>query len=129
MVLDGTGQPVDIGRVSRVVPRHLRRAVAARDRGCAFPGCAHPPSWCDAHHVIEWQHGGPTAIDNLVMLCRFHHRLIHGSEWQMQMARGAPEFIPPKWVDPAKPHDENRHHNPAFDRTARMLVSRSEVRM
>ncbi len=51
VVLDGTGQPVDIGRVSRVVPRHLRRAVAARDRGCAFPGCGRPPSWCDAHHV------------------------------------------------------------------------------
>ena len=53
VVLDGNGQPVDIGRASRVVPRHLRRAVAARDRGCAFPGCAHPPSWCDAHHVIR----------------------------------------------------------------------------
>ena len=51
VVLDGAGQPVDIGRVSRVVPRHLRRAVAARDRGCAFPGCERPPSWCDAHHV------------------------------------------------------------------------------
>ena len=83
VVLDGTGQPLDIGRVSRVVPRHLRRAVAARDRGYAFPGCGCPPSWCDAHHLIEWQHGGPTAIDNLVMLCRFHHRLIHGSDWQV----------------------------------------------
>ena len=102
VVLDGAGQPVDIGRVSRVVPRHLRRAVAARDRGCAFPGCERPPSWCDAHHVKEWQHGGPTAIDNLVMLCRFHHRLVHGSGWEMHMTRGSPEFIPPKWIDPSQ---------------------------
>jgi Domain of unknown function (DUF222) len=51
VVLDGAGQPVDIGRVSRVIPRHMRRAVAARDRGCAFPGCQRPPSWCDVHHV------------------------------------------------------------------------------
>ncbi len=108
VVLDGNGQPLDIGRVSRVVPRHLRRAVAARDRGCAFPGCACPPSRCDAlnlaasHHIIEWQHGGPTAIDNLVMLCRFHHRLIHGSDWAVTMTRGAPEFTPPKWVDPSQ---------------------------
>ena len=51
------------------------------------------------HHIIEWQHGGPTAIDNLVMLCRFHHRLIHGSDWAITMARGAPEFTPPKWID------------------------------
>ncbi len=99
VVLDGAGQPVDIGRVSRVVPRHMRRAVAARDRGCAFPGCGRPPSWCDAHHVKEWQHGGPTAIENLVMLCRFHHRLVHHSEWVVRMTRGSPEFIPPKWID------------------------------
>ncbi len=100
VVLDGAGQPVDIGRVSRVVPRHMRRAVAARDRGCAFSGCQRPPSWCDVHHVKEWQHGGPTAIDNLLMLCRFHHRLVHGTDWEMRMTRGAPEFIPPKWIDP-----------------------------
>jgi 5-methylcytosine-specific restriction protein A len=99
IVLSGDSQPVDIGRSSRVVPPQLRRALAARDRGCAFPGCARPPGWCDAHHVQEWQHGGPTAIGNLSLLCRFHHRLIHQSEWAVNIARGTPEFIPPKWID------------------------------
>jgi uncharacterized protein DUF222 len=112
IVLNGDSLPTDIGRSSRVVPPQLRRALAARDRGCAFPGCGRPPGWCDAHHVQEWQHGGPTAIHNLCLLCRFHHRLIHRSEWVVQIAHGTPEFIPPKWIDggqtPRRKHAQSR---------------------
>jgi 5-methylcytosine-specific restriction protein A len=102
IVLNGAGQPVDIGRASRVVPTHLRTAVAARDRGCAFPGCDRPPGWCEAHHLTEWQHGGPTSIDNLALMCRFHHRLVHHTEWTVNMTRAGPEFTPPKWIDPTQ---------------------------
>jgi Domain of unknown function (DUF222) len=102
IMLDGEGQPVDVGRSSRVVPPHLRRALAARDRGCAFPGCGRPPGWCDAHHVVEWQHGGTTTMQNLCLLCRFHHRLVHHSEWDVDITRGSPEFVPPKWIDPSQ---------------------------
>ncbi|GAA2847803.1 HNH endonuclease signature motif containing protein [Pseudonocardia halophobica] len=99
VVLDGTGVPLDVGRISRTVPDGLRRAVTVRDRGCAFPGCDRPPSWCDIHHVREWQHGGPTALHNLVMLCSVHHRLIHHSHWEVRMVDGLPEFLPPSWID------------------------------
>jgi hypothetical protein len=48
-----------------------------RDSHCRFPGCDRPPSWCDAHHVRHWADGGPTSLDNLLLLCRRHHRLVH----------------------------------------------------
>ncbi|MGD9531969.1 MAG: HNH endonuclease, partial [Thermoleophilia bacterium] len=64
-------QPLDVGRATRVVPDGLRRAVAARDRGCAR--CGRPPSWCEIHHLTPWEHGGTTAIDNLAMVCRGCH--------------------------------------------------------
>ena len=94
------GGPNYTGRTSRVVPTHLRRALAARDNGCAFPGCDRPPGWCEAHHIQEWQHGGATALPNLVLMCRFHHRLVHNTEWVITTTRAGPEFTPPKWIDP-----------------------------
>jgi 5-methylcytosine-specific restriction protein A len=51
------------------------------------------------HHVLSWQEGGPTALHNLVMLCRVHHRLLHHSEWIVRIRDGLPEFIPPGWID------------------------------
>ncbi|WP_232668285.1 HNH endonuclease signature motif containing protein, partial [Pseudonocardia sp. TRM90224] len=98
IVMNSDSQPLDIGRSTRVIPDGMRRAVTDRDRGCAR--CGRPASWCDIHHVVEWQNGGPTEIDNLVMLCRMHHREIHASEWIVRMVDGLPEFIPPRWVDP-----------------------------
>ena len=77
VVLGERSEPLDIGRASHQIPIRTRRAVAARDKGCAHPGCDRPPSWCECHHVIEWQHGGPTDVDNLVMLCCEHHDQVH----------------------------------------------------
>lgn len=100
MVLNGAGTPLDVGRLKRTIPDGLRRAVAARDLGCAHPGCDRPPSWAEIHHIIPWQDGGMTRLDNLVMLCRPHHRLIHYSGWIVRIRDGLPEFIPPRWIDP-----------------------------
>ena len=69
------GQVLDVGRKTRTIPPALRRALAARDRRCRFPGCA--ARRCDAHHVRHWAHGGTTRLDNLVQLCRRHHRAVH----------------------------------------------------
>ncbi|MBP2371096.1 HNH endonuclease signature motif containing protein [Pseudonocardia parietis] len=99
IVLDGAGQPLDVGRATRTIPDGLRRAVTARDQGCAHPGCDRPPSWCEIHHVLAWEHDGETKLENLVMLCRTHHRLIHYSGWTVQIRDGLPEFIPPGWID------------------------------
>jgi hypothetical protein len=53
----------------------------------------------EAHHIKHWQDGGPTNLANLVLLCRKHHRVIHGPEWTITMIKGLPYFIPPRWVD------------------------------
>jgi 5-methylcytosine-specific restriction protein A len=102
VVMGGSSEPLDVGRAFRTVTPHLRRAVAARDRGCAHPGCDRPASWSECHHIIPWELGGRTEIDNLVMLCRVHHRLLHHPGWIVRIRDGQPEFIPPKWVDPAQ---------------------------
>jgi hypothetical protein len=70
-------EPLDVGRRTSVVPAAMRRAVIVRDRGCRFPGCDRPQAWCDAHHVVHWADGGPTALHNLLLLCRRHHRMVH----------------------------------------------------
>ena len=69
------GQILDVGRRRRTVSPALRRALASRDRQCRFPGCQNRK--CDAHHVEHWADGGATALDNLVLLCRRHHRAVH----------------------------------------------------
>ena len=75
MTHGAAGQVLDVGRKTRTIPPALRRALAARDRRCRFPGCM--ARRCDAHHVRHWAHGGATRLDNLVQLCRRHHRAAH----------------------------------------------------
>jgi hypothetical protein len=83
LVIDLLGVPLDLGRKLRLVNRDQRRALARRDGGCIFPGCGAPVGWCDAHHVIWWDHGGPTDIWNLALLCRYHHGVVHRHGWTM----------------------------------------------
>jgi 5-methylcytosine-specific restriction protein A len=99
----------------------LRRAVAARGGGCEFPGCGRPPSWCEVHHLLAWQEGGATALHNLAMVCRVHHRLLHHSEWIVRVRDGLPEFVPPGWIDPQRRPGENLFHtsSPPADRPIR----------
>jgi hypothetical protein len=73
---DASGLPIDVGRKKRSVTSALRRALSARDGCCRFPACANR-AWLDAHHVEHWLHGGETSMKNLVLLCPFHHRLVH----------------------------------------------------
>lgn len=68
---------VDVGRSLRLVTPHLRRALIARDKGCVRKGCGRPPAWCDAHHLVAWEVGGGTDLDNCVLLCRRHHVMWH----------------------------------------------------
>jgi hypothetical protein len=76
--------PLDTGTPTPTVPSHLRRAVALRDRRCAFPGCRQRPKACQAHHVIPRSRGGPTALWNLVLLCSFHHLIaVHRWGWKL----------------------------------------------
>jgi hypothetical protein len=89
-------EPLDVGRRTPVVSAALRRAVVVRDRRCRFPGCDRPQPWCDAHHVVHWADGGPTALSNLILLCRRHHRLVHDrGGFRVEMADGRPLFRRP----------------------------------
>ncbi len=94
------GQPLWMGRRERYFTAAQRKALAVRDGGCVWPGCKAPPSWCHAHHVVPWQHDGPTDVDNGVLLCAFHHHLLHGGEYRMRMVEGLPQLLSPRWIDP-----------------------------
>jgi hypothetical protein len=116
MTHDADGTVLDVGRKTRTIPTAIRRALAARDRRCQFPGC--PARRCDAHHIEHWVDGGPTRLDNLVLLCRRHHRAVHeggftlrrGSDgavaffdqhgWEVQIAPPPPRI---DVVDPLAP--------------------------
>lgn len=76
IMTDDMGEPLGIGRKSRVIPPSMRRALRARDDGCRFPGCTHR-HFVDGHHIEHWADGGETSLTNLVLLCRHHHRLVH----------------------------------------------------
>ena len=85
VLLNPDGVPMALGRSQRLFTPHQRRLLALRDGGCRFPDCTRPPAFTDAHHVVPWSHGGPTNTDNAILLCRFHHRLVHEGQWQIQV--------------------------------------------
>lgn len=95
LVEGSDGEPLSVGRRTRTVPGAIRRALRARDGGCRFPGCSHD-RFVDAHHIEHWADGGDTAVDNLVLLCRRHHRLIHEGGFALARAsNGDLEFRDP----------------------------------
>jgi hypothetical protein len=96
IITRGRSEPLDVGRRTPIVPAPLRRAVLIRDGHCRFPGCDRPHAWCDAHHIVHWADGGRTALSNLVLLCRPHHRLLHGpGGFRVELANGRPVFRRP----------------------------------
>ncbi|WP_258190986.1 HNH endonuclease signature motif containing protein [Arthrobacter sp. PAMC25284] len=100
VLLGGSGRILDVGRASRIFPPHIRKAITARDRGCAFPQCTIPAPWCEAHHITYWSHGGTTGTDNAALLCSHHHHLVHKEQWSIEIRTGVPWFLPPPHVDP-----------------------------
>ena len=92
------GSVLGVGRRRRTVGWRLRKALDARDGGCRFPGCGSSLR-THAHHITHWAHGGETAMDNLVLLCPFHHRAVHEGGWRVEMdERGVPSFFNPLGV-------------------------------
>jgi hypothetical protein len=94
VLMRGKREVLDLGRQVRVATPGQRRAVVARDAGCVWPHCKRPPAMCEVHHLVPWQHGGDSNIDNLALLCGHHHTSVHqgwklialpGGEWD---ARG-----------------------------------------
>jgi hypothetical protein len=78
--------PLDVGAATSTVPAHLRRAVIARDRRCAFPGCRQRPAACQVHHIVPRSQGGQTALTGLILLCPFHHLIaVHRWGWTITL--------------------------------------------
>ncbi len=95
LVEDEQGEPLNLGRKTRVVSAPLRRLLAARDKGCRFPGCSNA-RYIDMHHIRHWANGGETKPSNLVSLCRFHHRAVHEGGFEVQVLDdGALRFVGP----------------------------------
>ncbi|WP_427884625.1 DUF222 domain-containing protein [Kribbella sp. GL6] len=97
LVLGSNSEPLDVGRRERLVTRHIRHALVARDRGCVV--CAAPPVMCDAHHLTSWLDGGPTALNNLALLCRRHHVDLHNGRWRITITDGKVQVARPAWAD------------------------------
>jgi hypothetical protein len=97
-VLLADSMVIDVGRATRTVSAPTMRALRVRDKGCRFPGCDRQVNWSNPHHIKFWARGGPGNLPNLVLLCFFHHRLVHEGGWQVIRAGRQFQFLPPDRV-------------------------------
>ncbi len=95
---DAAREVLYVGQARRTAPPRLRRALAIRDRHCAFSGCRADPTRCHAHHVTHWEDGGGTALDSMVLLCHGHHHLVHEGRWTVTATPGARPGEPGCWT-------------------------------
>ncbi len=91
-VIERDGLPIDVGRKYRGAPQKLRRALEIRDRFCPFPGCSVPAQQTHAHHLEHWADGGTTTLDNMMLLCAFHHRSYHDGGYRILKVAGGFRF-------------------------------------
>ena len=95
-ILSADSQVIDVGLTTRRIPPATRRALHVRDKRCRWPGCDRPPSWTSGHHLKHWTRGGPTDLDNLVLLCHRHHWMVHEGGWSIvRTEKGEFVVIPP----------------------------------
>ncbi len=97
-VLLADSMVIDVGRATRVTSAPRRRALRVRDKGCRFPGCDRPVNWSTPHHIVAWTRGGPSSLHNLMLLCHYHHRLVHEGGWQVIKTGREFRFLPPDRV-------------------------------
>jgi hypothetical protein len=106
VVFNENGQILDAGREQRLFTKSQRTALGVRDGGCRYPGCDKPPSWCEAHHIDYWaRDNGSTDIANGILLCRYHHMLIHNKSWEIMRTPGHSDGRTGYWLKPPKERD------------------------
>ena len=99
-VMNQSGAVLALGRTRRIASTPQTHALIARDHGCSFPSCDRPPEWCERHHIVEWFNGGLTDLDNLTLLCRYHHHNFAARGWTCSLnSDGLPQWRPPRWLD------------------------------
>ena len=97
-VLLADSMVIDVGRATRTASGPTRRALRTRDRGCRFTGCDRPVDFTNPHHIVHWSRGGPNNLPNMVLLCHYHHRLVHEGGWQVIKSGPEFRFLPPDRV-------------------------------
>lgn len=105
------GEILDVGRTRRLFTFAQRKILLARDMGCAFPDCMAPAPWTHAHHIIPWQDGGVTSIENGVLVCEVHHHYLHESDWTVRLVGGTAWFTPPYSADIYRKERRNTYHH------------------
>jgi hypothetical protein len=115
VVVDEHQAPLHVGRAKRFATKEQTFALIARDRGCTFPGCDHPPPWTQRHHIRSWLDGGLTDIDNLTLLCVYHHANFEALGWRCGLSDGVVHWVPPASVDPLRRPVRNTAHDRPFD--------------
>ncbi|MBV1778621.1 HNH endonuclease [Paeniglutamicibacter sp. ABSL32-1] len=100
LVMGGKGQPLDLGRRRRFFTKGQKRAIAARDRGCANPGCSMPTHRCEVHHVVPFSLGGKTDVSQGLLLCVRCHTALHAGHFTIRVLDGIPQVVLPKSRDP-----------------------------
>jgi hypothetical protein len=131
VVFGPDGQPLDVGRTKRLVTPAMRIAVIARDRECVFPGCDITNRWCDVHHIIHWADDGMTRIENLVLLCRHHHMLVHEGGWTLTGNPGCLVFRRPDGTELGSARPGVGYRSPLYqipEPTGRRIDMRSAIR-
>lgn len=85
VILDAAGNVIDVGRRSRTATDAQWSALNAMYSACSWAGCDRPVSWCQAHHIHEWENGGLTDLDNLIPLCSTHHHAVHEGGYTIKL--------------------------------------------
>jgi hypothetical protein len=110
---DAVGRPLALHRSRRLASPSQTLALIGRDKGCTFPGCTMPPEWTEKHHIRPWKDGGRTDIDNLCLICDYHHDHHLQQGWTITMRNGRSYYRPPKWKDPEQRPVRNHHFQPS----------------
>jgi len=127
VTVDTGDNPLDVGRRQRLFSRRQREALAVRDGGCLWPECTQPPSFTEAHHIEQWKRdNGRTDVGNGILLCRFHHLLLHNNCWEVHRnAEGRYWLTPPPSIDPNAPPFDSKQSTLSRHRRRLQEVDRS----
>ncbi|GAA1426553.1 hypothetical protein GCM10009640_27980 [Agrococcus citreus] len=125
VVVNSCQHTLALGLTERLFNRAIRRALAARDKGCRVPGCGMPVAWCEAHHIVPWQLGGATDLDNGILVCSYHHHEIHAG--RLRVERAGPERGHWRIVAELRPPDRYARSRRSEPRAALAIASAASL--
>jgi len=112
VVLDSDGMVLHYGQEKRLAEEHQRRALIVTDIGCTWPGCSTPGVWCECAHCQPYRISKTTSIDDMALLCGYHHDYADTHDWTFHRKHGRVWFIPPRWIDTQQTPRTNEYFKP-----------------